>query len=109
MTLIGLVQIAFYSIVLLILTKPLGLYMTQVMEEGGSILEPVFGPVERTCYRLFGIRADEEMHWTDYAFALLSFSLVGALLTYVLLRLQGMLPLNPMGFSTARLLPMRQT
>lgn len=101
MTLPGLIQIAVFSIILLLLTKPIGFYMTQVMEDGGSFLEPILGPLERLIYRLCGINPEEEMHWTVYTFALLAFSLAGAILTYALLRLQGFLPLNPMGFSTA--------
>jgi K+-transporting ATPase ATPase A chain len=101
MTTLGWIQIALYSIVLLLLTKPTGLYMTQVMEEGNTLLDPVLGPLERLCYRFFGIKPEEEMHWTDYTYALLAFSLVGAIFTYAILRLQGILPLNPMGFSTA--------
>jgi K+-transporting ATPase ATPase A chain len=101
MTLVGWLQIAVYSIVLLILTKPTGLYITQVMEDSGTVLEPVLGPLERLCYRLFGINPKEEMRWTEYTLALLAFSLVGAIFTYAALRLQGILPLNPMGFSTA--------
>ncbi len=101
MTLMGWVQIALFSIILLLLTKPMGLYMTQVMEEGNGVLEKVLGPLERLIYRLFGINPQEEMHWTTYTYALLAFSLVGTILTYAILRLQGVLPLNPMGFSTA--------
>lgn len=100
MTLIGWVQIAIFSIILLLLTKPIGLYMTQVMDEGNSIFQKFLRPIENLIYRLFGINPGEEMHWTTYAFALIAFSLVGTLFTYAILRLQGVLPLNPMGFST---------
>jgi K+-transporting ATPase ATPase A chain len=100
MTLIGWVQITLFSILLLLITKPLGLYMTQVLEEGGTLLELPLGSLERLTYRIFGIDPEMEMHWTDYAFALIAFSFAGAIFSYVLLRLQGLLPLNPMGFST---------
>jgi K+-transporting ATPase ATPase A chain len=63
------------------------------------VRSPVLGPVERLCYRLFGVREDEDMPWTVYTFAMLMFSLVGLLLTYALLRLQGYLPFNPRHFS----------
>lgn len=76
--------------------------MSRVMEEGGSFLESLLSPLERLCYRLFGVNEKEEMHWTQYAFALLAFSLTGAVFTYAILRLQGSLPLNPMGFGTAQ-------
>lgn len=101
MTLVGWIQIACFAILLLLLTKPVGLYLNQVMEGGGTLLDRLLGPLEKFCYAAFGVKPDEEMHWTEYAFALLAFSLVGALFTYGVLRLQGVLPLNPMGFSTA--------
>src|SRR5258706_7345468 len=101
MTIVGSIKIAFYCLVLLILTKPIGLYMTRVMESGGTILESILGPLERLTYRLFGVDPQKEMHWSEYTLALLSFSLVSMLFTYAMLRLQGVLPLNPVGFSTA--------
>ncbi len=100
MTIAGWLQIATYCLVLLILTRPTGLYITRVMETGGSPLEPALGPLERLIYRLAGVDADKEMRWTGYALALLAFSMISMLFTYALLRLQGFLPLNPMGFST---------
>lgn len=101
MTLIGWAQIICFSIIILIVAKPLGIYMVKVMEEGGTFLEPVLGPLEKIIYKLSSVDPEAEMHWTVYTFALLAFSLVGAVMTYVLLRCQGYLPLNPMGFSTA--------
>ncbi|MBS1996924.1 MAG: potassium-transporting ATPase subunit KdpA, partial [Cyanobacteria bacterium SZAS LIN-2] len=101
MTVIGWVQIVLFSLVLLLCTRPLGLYMVEVLEGDGGPMSRGLRPFERLCYKLFGVDAEVEMHWTQYAFALLAFSLVGALLTYALLRLQGVLPLNPMAFSTA--------
>ncbi|PWT94676.1 MAG: potassium-transporting ATPase subunit KdpA [Candidatus Melainabacteria bacterium] len=101
MTLSGWIQITLFSIILLLLTKPMGLYMVQVIEGSGGPLSRLLGPFERMCYRIVGIDSEEEMRWTDYTLAILVFSLVGALLTYALLRMQGILPLNPMGFSTA--------
>lgn len=100
MTFMGLAQIVLYCAVLLLLTKPMGLYITKVMETGGSLLEPVLAPVERVLYKLIGVDPDDEMHWTEYAFAVLAFSGAAALLTYGILRLQGFLPFNPMGMST---------
>lgn len=102
MTLIGWVQIAVFSLILLVLTKPIGLYINAVMEENSGFLEPLLGPLERIIYRLFGVNPHEEMRWTSYAYALLAFSLVSAIFTYVILLSQGYLPLNPMHFSTAK-------
>src|SRR5438552_345483 len=102
MTLIGWVQILLYSLVLLALTRPMGLYMARVFQGERTWLDPILGPVERLFYRLFGIDPQEDMKWTTYALALLAFSGVGMLMTYALLRLQGVLPLNPMHFNTAQ-------
>ncbi len=100
MTLIGWLQIAVFSLVLLALTRPLGAYMARVFQDEPVLLERVLGKFERLLYRLFGVNADEDMPWTTYAGAVLAFSLVSFGFTYVVLRLQGMLPLNPMGFGT---------
>jgi K+-transporting ATPase ATPase A chain len=84
-------------IVLLLLAKPLGAFMAHVYQGERTFLDPVLGPVERLLYRLSGVRADEEMNWKTYAVAMLLFNALGLFLLYGLQRLQGMLPLNPMG------------
>src|SRR5262249_54447227 len=66
-----------------------------------TFLHPVLRPVEKLCYRLGGVREDVEQHWTAYAAAFLAFHVVKFLFVYGIMRLQGWLPLNPMGFSTA--------
>jgi K+-transporting ATPase ATPase A chain len=91
MTANGWLQIAFYSVVLLALTKPIGMYMIRVYDGSMAWLRPV----ERLLYRLGGVDPEEDQHWTQYAAAMLLFSLVSMLLTYVVLRLQHLLPLNP--------------
>ena len=78
MTLNGLFQIGLYLIVLAALAKPLGLYMARVYEGQSTWLDRVLGPVERFLYRLFGIRADQEMDWKTYTFAVLLFSVIGS-------------------------------
>ncbi|MBS0662539.1 MAG: potassium-transporting ATPase subunit KdpA [Verrucomicrobia bacterium] len=88
-------QLALFCGVLLLLTKPLGLYLSQVLERGRTWLDPIVGPLERATYRLCGIEADREQDWFGYTISLLAFSLVGLVLTYLLLRGQGRLPLNP--------------
>ena len=98
MTASGFIQIGLYLVVLVALCKPLGAYMARVYEGKPTPLDPVLGPVERLCYRLFGIRPDEEMDWKTYTVAMLLFSAVGLLVLYALERLQGLLPLNPQGF-----------
>lgn len=102
MTGIGWAQIALFSLLLLALTKPFGAYMARVIQGERTFLTPVLGPIERLMYRLFGVDPDEDMRWTTYAFALLAFSLISGLLSYAILRLQGLLPFNPMGFMTAK-------
>jgi K+-transporting ATPase ATPase A chain len=85
--------------VILLLTKPLGAYMARVFQGERTFLTPVLRPIERLFYKLFGVKEDEDMKWTTYTFAMLMFSLVGGLLTYALLRLQGYLPFNPQHFT----------
>jgi K+-transporting ATPase ATPase A chain len=101
MTTIGWIQILIYSVVLLALTKPVGVLLYKVMQDESTIFDPALKPIERLIYRLCGIDASYEMKWTEYATSLLIMSFVSMLFTYALLRLQGVLPLNPMGFSTA--------
>jgi potassium-transporting ATPase potassium-binding subunit len=104
MNLNGILQILVFFAVLLALTKPVGAYMAKVFSGDRMLLSPVLRPLERGFYRLMGVREDEEMRWSVYAFALLAFSVVGMLLTYILLRFQGSLPLNPQGLG-ARQMP----
>ncbi len=99
MTLNGILQLAFYLVVLIALTKPLGLYMARVYENKPIVLDRVLGPVERLIYRLCGVRMADEMNWKTYAVAMLLFNLAGFLVVYALLRLQAALPLNPQHFS----------
>jgi K+-transporting ATPase ATPase A chain len=105
MTSYGLLQIALFFGVLLLTVKPLGGYMARVFTGERTLLSPVLRPAERVLYRLFGVREDEDQPWTAYAAALLAFSVVGLLLTYALLRLQGTLPLNPQGFGAKEMTP----
>jgi K+-transporting ATPase ATPase A chain len=92
-------QILFYLGVLLLLAKPLGVYMARVYEGQPSGLDRVLGPVERVFYRICGIKPDEEMSWQKYTVSLLMFSAGGLFFLYLLQRVQGMLPLNPQKFS----------
>jgi len=95
----GWLQLGLYLLVLVALTKPMGLYLTRVLNpEGRTWLDPIVGPVERTLYRTLGIAAKEEQDWKGYSFSLIAFSLVSMLFTYLILRVQGCLPLNPQHF-----------
>jgi K+-transporting ATPase ATPase A chain len=91
----GLLQIAFYLAVLILLAKPLGSYMARVYEGERTILGPVLRPVERLIYRAAGTAPDREMGWKSYAVAVLLLNAIGLLAVYALQRLQGILPLNP--------------
>jgi len=89
-------QCVIYLGALLLLARPLGLYMARVYEGRPSGLDKVLGPVERLIYRLCGVSADGEMAWTTYAVATLFFNAAGLLAVYALQRVQQHLPLNPM-------------
>ncbi len=91
----GIAQLVLFFAVIAALTKPIGLYMARVYAGERTWLDPVLRPVERLTYRLAGIDPEREMRWTSYTLALLAFSVVSAFLLYLLLRLQGVLPLNP--------------
>ena len=96
----GWIQSIFFSLILLALTKPMGLYLVLVLDANGkTFLDPAIKPVEHLIYRLAGIDPAKEQDWKSYAVSVLIFSLVTMLLTYLILRLQGVLPLNPQGLS----------
>src|SRR5579862_3951711 len=98
MTPTGLLQIAIYFLILLLLTKPMGSFMARLFEGERTFLHPVVRPLERLVYKLSAVDENHEQRWTEYAASLLAFSLVGILLTYLIQRVQGMLPFNPQGF-----------
>ena len=99
MDIFGWTQLALYVVILLVLTKPLGVYLVSVLSaEGKTFLDPALRPVERLVYRLLGIDPKREQDWKQYTISMLFFSLVGLLFTYAILRLQHLLPLNPQGF-----------
>jgi potassium-transporting ATPase potassium-binding subunit len=95
MTANGWLQILFFFALVLAVTKPLGLFMARVFAGERNFLSPVLRPVERLLYRLTGVDERREMRWTEYAVAMLSFSVVSMLVLYLLQRLQGVLPFNP--------------
>jgi len=100
MNTLGWIQLALYLGLLLLITKPLGLYLLQVLDANGRTwLDPLLHPIERLTYRLCGVDPQKEQSWKGYTVSMLIFSLVTMLVTYAILRLQGILPLNPQGFS----------
>jgi K+-transporting ATPase ATPase A chain len=89
-------QFALFAAALLLITKPLGLYLVKVLDvHGRTWLDKVVKPFERITYRVCGIKPDQEQGWIGYTMSMLAFSLVGMLWTYFILRYQDHLPLNP--------------
>ena len=84
----------FFGLVLLV-TKPLGMFMTRVFSRERTFMDPVLAPIERLLYRVAGVDEDHEMRWTEYAISMLLFSLVSMIVLYAMERLQGYLPFNP--------------
>ena len=99
MTTNGILQILVFFLIILALTKPMGIFLTSVYAGERTFLSPVFGWLERLVYRLTGIDPAEEMNWKRYAGAMVVFSLASVLFLYVLQRLQFFLPLNPQGLA----------
>src|SRR3984893_11490413 len=95
MTANGWFQIALFFGVILLVTKPVGIYMARVFERERTWLDPLMRPLERLIYRLTGIDETHEMRWTEYSIVMLTFSAATMLVTYVIERVQGHLPLNP--------------
>jgi len=95
MTFNGWLQIGLYALVIVAITKPLGLYMFRVFEGERQPLPRVLGPLERLLYRLCGVDPKKEQGWKGYAASMLVFSALGVLVTYAIERLQHVLPLNP--------------
>jgi K+-transporting ATPase ATPase A chain len=101
MTANGVLQIAVFFVLILAFAKPMGAFMTKVFAGERTFLHPVLRPVEKLCYTLCGVKENTDQRWTQYAGSLLAFSIFSFLILYLLQRMQGMLPFNPMGFSTA--------
>lgn len=95
MTANGILQIAIFCGLVLLLVRPLGGYMARLFEGERVFLSPVLRPVERGLYRAAGVNEKTDQHWLIYAASMLLFNLAGLLVTYVVLRFQDVLPLNP--------------
>src|SRR6266852_7681897 len=100
MTFNGWLQIALYCVVIVLLVKPFGGYMTRVFTGERTFLSPVLGPLERLFYRLSGVDERSDQNWLSYAVSMLLFSLMGFVSLYALMRFQALLPFNPAGQST---------
>src|SRR6516225_9101615 len=97
MTIDGWVQIALFSAIVILITRPFGGYMTRVFNGERTFLSPFLRPVECAVYWCCGIDKTEEQSWRTYAVAMLFFSIAGFVALYALLRLQSSLPFNPQG------------
>jgi len=95
MTVNGWLQIGIFLAAILLVTRPLGRFMTRVFTRERTWLDPALRPIERLIYRLTGVDESHEMRWTEYAGAMLIFSGVSMLLLYLIERIQEWLPLNP--------------
>src|SRR5262249_17695098 len=95
MTLNGWLQILFFFALILAVTKPMGVFMARVFNRERTFLDPALRPIERLIYRLTGVDEEREMRWTEYAGALLLFSVVLMVVLYLMQRLQAWLPFNP--------------
>ena len=89
------IQVIFYIVVLILLAKPLGLFMAKVYQGEKTFLDPVLRPIEQLIYRLSGVNPEDEMDWKVYAVAMMLFNIIGLLAVYAIQRLQASLPLNP--------------
>ena len=99
MTINGWLQIFVFLALIFAVTKPMGVFMTRVFSRERTFLDPVLRPLERLLYRVTGVDENHEMRWTEYATAMLLFSVVSMLLLYVIERIQGLLPFNPQHFA----------
>src|SRR5262245_2584327 len=102
MTLLGIYQIVVFFLLVLAVTKPVGVFMYRVFEGQRTFLHPIFRPIERLIYWVGGVREDVEQTWVSYTASLMSISTIFSLFPYALHQFQGLLPLNPMHCSTGQ-------
>ena len=91
MTVNGWLQILVFFLIILAITKPMGVFMAHVFNREKTFLDPVLRPIERLIYKLTRVDEKREMRWTEYAVALLLFSIVSMLVLYGIQRLQAVL------------------
>ncbi len=100
----GILNVLIYSVLILLVTKPLGVFMTKLFAGERTFLHPVLRPLEKLTYRLCRIHETSEQRWTQYAASLIAFSFMSFIFAYVIQRLQGYVPaiLNPLHFGSAK-------
>ncbi|NBC72438.1 potassium-transporting ATPase subunit KdpA [Paenibacillus sacheonensis] len=96
----GFLQVAVTLAIVMLLVKPVGTYLVNVFSQEKTKLDRVFGPVERLIYRIMGVREGESMGWRGYLGAVLLSNFIMLILCYLVLRLQGHLPMNPDGIGS---------
>lgn len=105
MTTNSVLQITIYFLIILAITKPVGLFLNTVFSGGRTFLHPVLGWLERLTLRFLRVKSDDDQPWWAYALSILAFSFISFLASYVLLRAQGLLPLNPQQYTDAQMPP----
>src|SRR5436189_5854096 len=105
MTSAGVLQIAIFFGLILLCTKPLGAFMARLFEGQRTFMHPVLRWLEVLTYKAIGVKEEVEQRWTQYTASLLSFSIFGFLIVYLLERARGYLPLNPQNFGAANVTP----
>ena len=98
MPLIDWLQLGIFIVALVLVTKYLGAYLVRVLDPTGkTFLDRLLKPLEKLTYRLFGIDPQKEQNWKQFTVSMLLFSFVSLFFTYIILRIQQWLPLNPQG------------
>jgi len=105
MTSVGILQILVFFGLILLVTRPVGLFMARVFQGDRTFLHSLVRPLESLVYRVCGVGEEEEQRWTEYAGSVLAFSFFAFVFTYGIMRLQGVLPLNPQKFGTGLISP----
>ncbi len=105
MTSTGILQIALFFGLILVCSKPLGAYMARVFVGRRTFMHPMLRWLEVLTYKVIGVRENVEQRWTQYTASLLSFSIFGFVLVYVIQRAQALLPFNPQGFNAGNVSP----
>jgi potassium-transporting ATPase potassium-binding subunit len=100
MSVSGWITIALFAVAVILITRPLGSYLTRLLAGERTILSPALRPIERGIYRLAGVDPAHDQTWWAYAMSMLTFKLACFLAVYAILRLQAVLPLNPAGQDT---------
>src|SRR5580765_1434705 len=98
MTVNGWLQILVFLGLVFAVTKPMGVFMARVFNREKTFMDVALRPIERLLYRVTGVDEEHEMRWTEYAIAMLLFSVVSMIVLYFIQRLQGFLPFNPQRF-----------